>query len=154
MFFVKTVTLLRDDPEVHSDPKAIGNRVLLDTLTFRFLEREREEKLLDRQQTPLLSKDDLESLMADLAQEMWSEETRELDRDSVREVAEFVLESREVPESARQVVVRAQPPLQEIAHTASPEARRTVARPVYAVVRWVDCEVLESRVEGSDHRVP
>ena len=105
LFFARTVDLLRRDSEF------IGSGGdLLDTLTHRFLQREQREKLLDRQQQPLLSEPCLEQLMGELAEEMWNQETRELDGGSVREVAEYVLDE-EVPESTRQIVVERMPTL-------------------------------------------
>lgn len=103
LFFAKTVDLLRKDSEFS------GGDDLLDTLTDRFLEREQREKLLDRQQQPLLSEHRLGQLMDELAEEMWNQETRELDRRSVREVAEYLLGDTDVPESARQIVVERMP---------------------------------------------
>ena len=105
LFFAKTVDLLREDPEFH------GSDDLLDTLTRRFLEREQHEKLLDRQQQPLLSRAHLERLMEELAEEMWNQETRELDRGSVREIAEYVLDGVDMSESARQIVIERMPAL-------------------------------------------
>ena len=105
LFFAKTVDLLRKDVEFS------GGDDLLGTLTHRFLEREQQEKLLDRQQQPLLSEPRLEQLMRELAEEMWNQETRELDHRSVREVAEYILEDMEVPESARQIIVERMPTL-------------------------------------------
>ena len=78
---------------------------LLTQLVQGFLHRERQEKLLDRQQTPLLSHDDLDSLLCELALEMWNQETRELDTRSIREVAEYVLTIKEIPESTQQIVL-------------------------------------------------
>lgn len=78
---------------------------LLTQLVKGFLHRERHEKLLDRQQSPLLGHDELESLLCELALEMWNQETRELDTRSVREVAEYVLTIRDVPESTQQIVL-------------------------------------------------
>ena len=99
LFFAKAVDLLCKDSEFS------GGDDLLGRLTHRFLEREQKEKLLDRQHQPLLSEGRLEQLMAELAEEMWNQETRELDRGSVREVAEYILDDREVPEATRQIVV-------------------------------------------------
>ena len=89
LFFAKAVELLRRDSEFLG-----GEEDLLGTLTHRFLEREQQEKLLDRQQKPLITKGRLEQLMAELAEEMWNQETRELDRRSIREVAEYILDDR------------------------------------------------------------
>jgi len=104
LFFARTVALLRRDSEFSVDEGDLPG-----TLTRRFLEREQQEKLLDRQQKPLLSEDRLEQLLSEMAEEMWNQETRELDRRSVREVAEYVLDDRDVPESTRQIVVERMP---------------------------------------------
>lgn len=78
---------------------------LLTQLVEGFLDRERQDKLLDRQQDPLLERDELESLLCELALEMWNQETRELDSRSIREVAEYVLTIKEVPEKTQQIVL-------------------------------------------------
>ena len=106
LFFAKAVELLRRDAEFTG-----GEDDLLGTLTQRFLEREQREKLLDRQQKPLLSESHLEQLMGELAEEMWNQETRELDRRSVREVAEYILDDSKMPEPTRQIVVERMPTL-------------------------------------------
>ena len=103
LFFAKTVDLLRHDSQFSAGED------LLTALTNRYLEREEKEKLLDRQQQPLLSGSRLVQLMDELAEEMWNQETRELDLGSVREVANYVLESEGVSESARQIVVERMP---------------------------------------------
>ena len=82
------------------------NEELVGALALAYLERERREKLLDRQQKPLLSTGQLKELMAELAQEMWNQETRELDSASVREVADYILGVEELPEPVRQIVVQ------------------------------------------------
>lgn len=78
---------------------------LLTQLVQGFLHRERQEKLLDRQQAPLLGHDELDTLLCELALEMWNQETRELDTRSIREVAEYVLTIKEIPESTQQIVL-------------------------------------------------
>ena len=105
LFFAKTVTLLREDAEFSAGED------LLDTLTHRYLEREQNEKLLDKQQLPLLPEHHLDLLMSELAEEMWNQETHELDRGSVREVAEYILEDNRVSASARQTTVERMPTL-------------------------------------------
>ena len=105
LFFVRTMDLLLRDPDFS------GGEDLLGTLTHRFLEREQREKLLDRQQRPLLSEEHLERLMSELAEEMWNQETRELDPASVREVAEYILDEQDIPETTRQIVVQRMPTL-------------------------------------------
>ena len=105
LFFAKTVTLLLEDPEFS------GGGDLLDTLTHRFLEREQNEKLLDRQHRPLLPEHQLERLMRELAEEMWNQETHELDNGSVREIAEYILDDTRVSPSARHITVQRMPTL-------------------------------------------
>ena len=99
LFFTKTVDLVRTDRDFSS------NGDLLGTLIRSFLEREQAEKLLDRQQRPLLSDERLEKVIEELAEEMWNQETRELDGRSVKEVAEYILYGTEVEESQRQIIV-------------------------------------------------
>lgn len=105
LFFAKVVDLLLEEPDFS------GGGDLLNELTHSYLKREQKEKLLDRQQQPLLSECRLEQLMGELAEEMWNQETRELDFRSVREVAEYVLYDEKVPESTRQIVVERMPTL-------------------------------------------
>ena len=111
LFFARVVALLQRDPEFS------GGDDLLGELTDRYLERELNEKLLDRQRQPLLPKEYLEQLMGELAEEMWNQETRELDSRSVREVAEYVLDDRTIPESTRQIVAERMPTLAFLAHS-------------------------------------
>lgn len=103
LFFSKTVDLVRTNPEFSSDGDLLG------TLIGSFLEREQAEKLLDRQQRPLLTDEWLEKVVGELAEEMWNQETRELDSNSVKEVAEYILFGTEVEESERQIVVERMP---------------------------------------------
>lgn len=88
-----------------------GDDDLLGALTQAFLTREQREKLLDRQQEPMLEIDQLNQLMCELAQEMWNQETRELDSGSVREVADYTLTTLNVSESVRQIVTERMPTL-------------------------------------------
>ena len=103
LFFAKLTELLRTDPNFE------GGSDLLSTITSWFLEREQMEKLLDRQARPLLSISDLKELLSELAEEMWNQETRELDLVSVREVAQYVLDEHEMPESDGEIVVKRAP---------------------------------------------
>lgn len=88
-----------------------GSDDLLGELTKAFLAREQREKLLDRQEEPMLEIDQLNLLMCELAQEMWNQETRELDSGSVREVADYALATLNVSESVRQIVTERMPTL-------------------------------------------
>ncbi len=102
-FFAKTVDLLLADPEFS------GGDHLLDELVHGFLRREQRGKLLDRQQVPLLEIDQLERLLGELAEEMWNQETRELDYHSVREVAEITLAGSDLSESVQSIVTERMP---------------------------------------------
>lgn len=88
-----------------------GEGDLLDELVANYLERERTEKLLDRGGGALLTTGQLRALLVNLAEEMWNQETRELDRRSVREVAEFVLVTESIDEAAQRVVIDRMPDL-------------------------------------------
>ena len=88
-----------------------GSDDLLNELVVAYLERERSEKLLDRNERPLLSKEQIAVLLASLAEEMWNQETRELDRRSVREVAEYVLVVEDIDEATQQIVLERMPNL-------------------------------------------
>lgn len=107
LFFAKTVELLHRNRKFNIE----DYEVLLDGLVRGFLEREKEEKLLDRHSNPLLSVEQISSLMCELAQEMWNQETRVLDANSVREVAEYFLMTENLPESTKLSVIERVPTL-------------------------------------------
>lgn len=111
LFFARVVELLRNNPEFSAGDD------LLQALVREYLSRERKEKLLDRQSGSLLTEEQFERLMCELAQEMWNQETRELDSRSVREVAEFFVESEDLSEAAKQSVVERMPALAFLAQS-------------------------------------
>lgn len=113
LFFTRTLDLL------YSGADFLAGEDLLQRLVQGYLDRERTEKLLDRQSQPLLSERQLAALMQELAEEMWNQETRELDYQSVRDVAEYVLESEEVSEAARQIILERIPTLAFLAQSDS-----------------------------------
>ena len=117
LFFARVVELLRNNPEF----SAGGD--LLQALVREYLSRERKEKLLDRQSGSLLTEEQFERLMCELAQEMWNQETRELDSRSVREVAEFFVESEDLSEAAKQSVVERMPALAFLAQSGEESLR-------------------------------
>lgn len=93
------------------DSTFAGGENLLRQLVVAYLERERRDKLLNRQGGTLLTTAQLELLFKTLAEEMWNQETRELDRKSVREVAEFIMVTEGVGEGVQRVVVERMPQL-------------------------------------------
>jgi len=105
LFVARTVDILRKQPEFS------GGKDLLKELVTAYLERERQEKLLDRTGGTLLTTPQMERLFKLLSEEMWNQETRELDRRSVREIAEFVLVTEGLSEAVQRVVVERMPQL-------------------------------------------
>jgi hypothetical protein len=105
LFVARTVDILRKDPDFE------GGDDLLKQLVSAYIERERKEKLLDRHGGNLLTTNQMELLFKTLAEEMWNQETRELDRRSVREVAEFVLVTEGLSDAVQRVVVERMPQL-------------------------------------------
>ena len=99
LFFARMVGILRNKPEFSAGDDPFR------ALVYEYLDRERTDKLLDKQSRSLLSEQQFETLMCELAQEMWNQETRELDHRSVREVAEYVVESEGLSDTAKQVVI-------------------------------------------------
>ncbi|OPZ39161.1 MAG: hypothetical protein BWY99_01456 [Synergistetes bacterium ADurb.BinA166] len=103
LFVARTAALLARDPDF------AGGDDLLHQLVEAFLERERAEKLLDRHGGSLLTKEQLQALLRNLAEEMWNQETRELDPRSLREVAEYVLVTEGASKAVQQIVIEAMP---------------------------------------------
>ena len=103
LFFSRIVDLL------HQSPNFSGKDDLLDELVKHYLFRERTEKLLDRNSMPLLTENQIERLMRELAEEMWNHDTRELNNRFSREIAEYVVEDEGLSEMAKKIVVERMP---------------------------------------------
>jgi predicted transcriptional regulator len=103
LFIARTVDLLLSGAELK------GTDDLLEELVNAYIERERTEKLLDRSGGYLLTSAQILSLLNSLSEEMWNQETRELDRRSAKEVAEYVLVTNDVAESTQRVVIERLP---------------------------------------------
>lgn len=86
-----------------------GEGRLLEQLVDAFLTREQKEKLLNKNGKPILSKEELRNLCADLAEEMWNLGTRELDRVTVRDLAELAMAGSETSAADRTTVVERMP---------------------------------------------
>lgn len=97
---------------------------LLHQLVSAYIRREIREKLLDRNEKPILTDHQLRLLFREMAEEMWNQETRELDRASVREVANFVLEESGLSEENSVVVLERVPNLAFLTTGDSPERVR------------------------------
>ena len=117
-FFAKTVDLVLHDPSLKSQ------KDLLTTLVDGFLTRELTEKLLDGRGTPLLTRPQIVRLLCQLAQEMWIVQTRELDADAVRLVAELTLDEEGVSTEAKETVIERAPTL---AFLVQPAGKQEVA---------------------------
>ena len=105
LFFTRVLDLL------HRDSAFAAGDDLLRKLADDYLSREQNEKLLDRDSQPLLTKSQLERLMCELAEEMWNQDTRALDYRSVREVAEYVVMDEGLSEAAQRTVIERMPSL-------------------------------------------
>ncbi len=103
LFVARTLELVLDGRRFEGD----GN--LLDSLVSTYIERERVEKLLDRNQRPLLSAPEIRALLVELAEEMWNQETRQLDIQSVRSIAEYVLGNFGIAPASQRVVIERMP---------------------------------------------
>jgi hypothetical protein len=103
-FFVARTTELVLDGGLPSDEESVG---LLDRLVTAYLERE-AGKLLSSSRAPLLSVEGLRSLFHELATEMWRQETRELSRSTLKELAAILGEMEGLDEDGvREVATRA-----------------------------------------------
>lgn len=113
-FFTRVAALLLEKPDFRAGDDLLGE------LVRAYLDRELTEKLLDRHSSPLLTPEQFDLLMRELAQEMWNLETRELDARSVREVAQYVADTESISETAKAVVVERMPTLAFLARNDRP----------------------------------
>ena len=122
LFVARTVALIQDGTELSEDGE------LLDQLVGQYVARERDEKLIGRTGGSLLTTSQTHSLLEELAEEMWNQETRELDKASVQELAEYkLLEFGLAPEiaaMARKVVPERMP---SMAFVRKGETRGSIA---------------------------
>jgi len=81
---------------------------LLEQMVKAYVDRE-SGKLLDRNGGKLLTPRQIHALLVELAEEMWNQETRELDARSIREIAEYVLVTGDVAEPVQQIVIAKMP---------------------------------------------
>ena len=121
MFFTRVVDLLQYDASFS------GGDDLLHTLVREYSSRELKEKLLDRQSLPLMTGEQFEDLMQELAEEMWNQETRGLDVGSIRFVAEYFVHDAGLPDSSRQVIVERLPAMAFLGRGDAPSARGGIA---------------------------
>jgi hypothetical protein len=105
LFVSRVASLLLQGEEFPS------GRHLIEQLIVGYLERERSEKLLDSKRTPILSSEQLHSLFSLLSDEMWTQQTRELDAKSTRDVAEVYLSTIDIPQTAKEAVIQRMPTL-------------------------------------------
>ena len=105
LFYTRTVDLLLRQPNQQFQ----GD--LLTDLVSGFLERERKEKLLDQRKEPILDQSQLRKLLSEVALEMWTIQTRELNPEGIREVVELILDEMDLSPESRQVVVERAPSL-------------------------------------------
>ena len=149
LFFARTVERLWENPEF------VAGDDLLQALVDEYLAREREEKLLGRWSEALLTEMQFERLMQELAQEMWNQETRELDYRSVQEVAEYFVGSENMSEGTKQVIVERMPALAFLSRAGNVAPRSGIAFEhelffSYFLAKSVASEI---KLEGKDLRM-
>lgn len=103
LFVAKTVDFILGGGALSESGDMLGQ------LVSAFLDRERQDKLRDKTGRPILDARRVEDLCEDLAEEMWSQGTRELDRGTVRELAEISISGVQLPSQSRQVVIERMP---------------------------------------------
>lgn len=117
-FVARTLDLLLEGEKL-----PIGHD-LLESLVETYLRREQQEKLLDRSGKPILTALQVRELLVELAEEMWNQETRELDARSVREVAGYILATEGLDEATQRIVIERMPTM---AFLAMGERRASIA---------------------------
>ncbi|WP_242107127.1 NACHT domain-containing protein [Luteimonas aquatica] len=103
LFIVRAVDILMTGGDLE------GSGGLLERLISSFLQREQRDKLRDRNERPILSVVQLRSLCEDFSEEMWAQGTRELDRSTVKDLAELVLSDTSLSSSDQHVVMERMP---------------------------------------------
>ena len=100
----------------------------------------------------MLSEDQIRLLMCELAQEMWNQETRELDMSSVREVADYILTIERLPESVRQIVTERMPTLAFLAR--SDQHRSIMFEHEVFFLYFLSCSIIDQYLlQDTDLRV-
>lgn len=103
LFVARVLDLLIQEEDLSGDAD------LIEELVEIYLERERKEKLLNKSGTDIINKDQMRILFSTIAEEMWNQETRELDRASLRWIAEYVLGNEGVEEETVRIIIKRMP---------------------------------------------
>lgn len=143
-FFTKVVSLLSEEPDFRSGDDLLGE------LVRALLDRDSTENLLDRHSSPILTPQQFDLLMRELAQEMWNLQTRELDARSVREVVQYVAETESLSETAKAVFVEKMPLLAFLAHSDRPGPYARFAFGHEAFFFYFLAESIVSQFESAD----
>jgi hypothetical protein len=98
-FVTRTIKLLTEDQLSPEGP------TLLERLVNSYLEREAEDKLRERPGKSYLTRDQLRTIFAEVAEEMWRQNTGELSRTSFRELLAFLAELEGLDTEAQLAVV-------------------------------------------------
>lgn len=120
LFITKTLDLLLDKKTFLQKQLFSQGKDLLEQLVGLYVERERTEKLLSRSGAPLLSTGQLLALWCELAEEMWNQETRELDKNSVREVATYTVASEGKVDGSAGIVIERMPKMAFLSNGQTP----------------------------------
>ena len=103
LFVTRVALLLADGTELEQGSG------LVERLVSTYLRRESSEKLLSTRGVPLLSPDKLQAFYAEIANEMWRQETRELSRTSLRDLVAILSEMAGLDDVAIRVVTERTP---------------------------------------------
>lgn len=105
LFVTRVTDLVKSgDGVLHGDS-------LLDSLVAAYLRREQSRKLLNRSGQPLISEAALYSYYSEIALEMWRQETRELDSESLREIAALFAAVEDLGDDAQRILSERAPTL-------------------------------------------
>ena len=149
LFFARTVERLWENPEFTAGDD------LLQALVDEYLARERKEKLLGRWSETLLTAVQFERLMQELAQEMWNQETREIDYRSVQEVAEYFVGNENMPEGTKQVIIERMPAMAFLSRAGNTAPRAGIAfeHELFFSYFLAKSVAVETMAEGKDLRM-
>jgi hypothetical protein len=103
LFYARTALLIAAGGQISGDGS------LTEQLIDAFISRELTDKLLDRNGNQILTKSELWSLIADLSEEMWNQSTRELDKATIRDAAEYAMLGSSTPEASKSIVIERMP---------------------------------------------
>lgn len=114
LFLTKIVSLLSEGTEISNTDD------LLSAIVNIYVDRECKQKLLDKSGTPILKHAELIGLLKNVSEEMWNLETRELNKISIREIAEYSVHDSELAPRAKEIIAERLPTMAFLTIGATP----------------------------------